>query len=749
MAGRTYRIPVLPHWRDSTDVLLKALVASGGDFYRSLESVGGQARKGKNGPVGVWLQYTRVTDAGVEALAGFTEVTEFQSSQRMTDASLVHLRRMTRMRSVQLDRMSVTGDGLRHLAGMSRLERLQICGCTLTDVALSHLPDLPRLGMLNLSSSTGCTDAALESVARLTSLTSLSLNGAPAVGPGLRHLARLTGLSQRDLSSGHERMTTDADLAHLPRLPTVENLSLHDTDVTDAGLAHLARLPAVQSVSLEMTAVTDAGVRHLAALPKLEWVNLNHTKVTLRGVRELQAARPGLGVSAQGSAAEELAEPEPAVLIRRPDARAAAPVAESWARIEAWFAVHLPAALATLRPPAAEADLAALERRIGRPLPADFRASYRIHDGQSCHAEGAYGLGVLFGRAIEPIAEGEGVAWLYEYRVEREWGELDNGMRDWEFYPPDAMRESWGGPGWLPFYWDIGRNFIGLDLDPGPNGVAGQVIPFGTDDRFRPVLALSFAHLLEDIADELEAGSAIVRPPELTDSVFDLRGGFRYKEWAGAKLPLAFRQARAAPRVVPEDHATPVSAELAAEVVGVLRAFLTEMNEYERRWLAVRPIHEYGVFDLGEWPDGITSYSMTGMLPGEEPRNAVQRVLWDPKAMEEERREALGQGQHYQAAVAEKRAIRRRYLTAGKRPTDAGFHQQVPPYYDPAALTNPDVRQVAPGHVIVTHGEPRPPGTCGGTGRLRWHLRLERERWRVERHESVDDPAKPWKLDLP
>lgn len=749
MARRKYLIPVLSHWHDSGDVLLKALVANGGELYSALESVSGQVAKGKHGPTELSLRYTRITDAGVEALAGLTEVTEFESSQRMTDASLVHLRRMTRMRRITLDQMSVTGDGLRHLAGMSRLESLQICGCTLTDAALSHLPDLPRLTMLNLSASTGCTDAALEHVARLRSLTSFSLNGAPAVGPGLRHLARLPELLSLDLSSGHDRITTDADLAHLPRLPTVESLSLRHTYVTDAGLAHLARLPAVQSIDLEMTAVTDAGVRHLDTLPRLEFVNLSHTRVTLRGVRELQAARPGTNVSAFGSAAEELVEPEAAVLIPRPGPRAAAPVARSWARIEAWFAEHLPDALATLRPPASEADLAALERQIGRPLPADFRASYLIHDGQSCHSDGAYGLGVLFGRPIEPIAEGEGVTWLYEHRVERDWGEKDNWMLDWEYYPPDAMRETWSGPGWLPFYWDVGRNFIGLDLDPGPNGVVGQVIPFGTDDRFRPVLALSFAHLLEDVADELEAGSAIVRPPELTDNVFDLRGGFRYKEWAEAKLPLAFQQVRAAPRFVPEDHATPVAAELAAEVVGVLRAFLAEMNEFERRWLAVRPIHEYGVFDLGEWPDGITSYSMDGMVEGEEPRNAVQRVLWDPKAMEDERREALGQGKHYKAAVAEKRAIWRRFLTAGKRPTDAGFHQQVPPYYDPAAVRDPDVRQVAPGHVIVTYGQPRPPGTCGGTGRLRWHLRLDVTRWRIDRHESVDDPVKPWKLDLP
>src|SRR5262249_35419138 len=155
-----------------------------------------------------------------------------------------------------------------------------------------------------------------------------------------------------------------------------------------------------------------------------------------------------------------------------------------------------------------------LEKRIGRPLPADFRASYLIHDGQDCDTE-RWGYGVIFGSYLSPIVHGEGVLWLYEYRVEHEWPEKDTWMLDWTFYPPGAIREAWNGPGWVPFFWDVGRNFIGIDLDPGPNGVVGQVIPFGSEDEFRPVLALSFAHLLEDIADELEGGHAIVEPPEV------------------------------------------------------------------------------------------------------------------------------------------------------------------------------------------------------------------------------------------
>ena len=181
-----------------------------------------------------------------------------------------------------------------------------------------------------------------------------------------------------------------------------------------------------------------------------------------------------------------------------------------------------------------------------------------------------------------------------------------------------------------------------------------------------------------------------------------------------------------------------------------MREFLEAMNEFERRWLAVRPIRDYGVSDITEWgPKGNLSWSSRGPEPGELPANRVQEILWNEKAMHDEKTEALGVGKHWRQAVAEKRKIWRRFLTSGDRPTSRCFHQQDPPYYNPAALTEPEVQLVAPGHAIITFGQPRPPGTCGGNGRLRYHLRLVRRRWRIERHEAVDDPAKPWKLDLP
>ncbi|MFJ4868441.1 SMI1/KNR4 family protein [Streptomyces sp. NPDC088757] len=56
-------------------------------------------------------------------------------------------------------------------------------------------------------------------------------------------------------------------------------------------------------------------------------------------------------------------------------------VEESWDRIESWLARHAPVTHGLLRPPAAPADVAAAELRLGVAFPPDLRESLLRHDG--------------------------------------------------------------------------------------------------------------------------------------------------------------------------------------------------------------------------------------------------------------------------------------------------------------------------------------------------------------------------------
>ncbi|WP_091661980.1 SMI1/KNR4 family protein [Micromonospora auratinigra] len=57
------------------------------------------------------------------------------------------------------------------------------------------------------------------------------------------------------------------------------------------------------------------------------------------------------------------------------------PVEESWARISGWLARHAPVTAQAIRPPAGAAEVRRTEAVVGRPLPADLLAWWRLTDG--------------------------------------------------------------------------------------------------------------------------------------------------------------------------------------------------------------------------------------------------------------------------------------------------------------------------------------------------------------------------------
>jgi cell wall assembly regulator SMI1 len=245
-----------------------------------------------------------------------------------------------------------------------------------------------------------------------------------------------------------------------------------------------------------------------------------------------------------------------------------APVAGSWRRIEAWLDGHLPILKLSLRPGILERDLAKFEKLVGQRLPDDVRASWMIHDGQRPvpylpdaveygveYDDDLLGKGVVFGSEVLPLlhetdclasspALGHWKFWAEmvgaSERGEDE-GMLDEFSRESTSSPEGAIRRRHACRAWIPLVEMNDSNHIGIDLDPGPCGVVGQVINFGRDQERKYVLARSWAHFLEDLADELEAGNFLITADGRYKS-FDMReprrGGLwlNLEEWSEAKL---------------------------------------------------------------------------------------------------------------------------------------------------------------------------------------------------------------------
>jgi len=182
----------------------------------------------------------------------------------ITDAGLLHVAALTRLRSLDLSTDDVTDAGLAHLKGLTELQVLFLFDTQVTDAGLAHLKGLSSLRVLLLG-DTDVTDAGLAHLERLASLETLQLD---------------------------RTKVDDAGLTHLKGLSNLDELNLDRTQVTDAGLTHLKDLSNLHKLGLDRTRVTDAGLTHLRGLSSLRILDLLGTKVTEAGVRELKQSLP-------------------------------------------------------------------------------------------------------------------------------------------------------------------------------------------------------------------------------------------------------------------------------------------------------------------------------------------------------------------------------------------------------------------------------------------------------------------------
>jgi cell wall assembly regulator SMI1 len=129
-----------------------------------------------------------------------------------------------------------------------------------------------------------------------------------------------------------------------------------------------------------------------------------------------------------------------------------------WEDIAHWLQAHAPLRAAELMPGASEQAVAILESAIGQPLPEDYAASLRCHDGF------VYLSSYLYLDAESALAKWEARA------------DLANDQRQ----PHDAsgtlFAARWWHAAWLPFAADSGGNLLCLDLAPGPKGQRGQIL---------------------------------------------------------------------------------------------------------------------------------------------------------------------------------------------------------------------------------------------------------------------------------
>ena len=168
---------------------------------------------------------------------------------KITDAGLVHLVQLKKLRKTRISKTAITDGGMTDLAKCETLEDVDLSQTKIGDFGVWELRALPRLKNLNLY-LTLVTDTGLDSFRR-----------------------------------GEHRSATK-----------IERLNLDKCPITDAGLAKLAPLTSLAWIHLGGTAITDAGLAELAKFETLKEAVVTKTETTLEGIEKLRKDRPDMTV---------------------------------------------------------------------------------------------------------------------------------------------------------------------------------------------------------------------------------------------------------------------------------------------------------------------------------------------------------------------------------------------------------------------------------------------------------------------
>lgn len=172
--------------------------------------------------------------------------------------------------------------------------------------------------------------------------------------------------------------------------------------------------------------------------------------------------------------------------------------------LESWLQTHLPEVVDDLNPGATAAALDDFARALGVRLPDDFMQLYRWHDGQRM----AINTGPWYGLGFLPLArvQSECEMWrdVLQESSPESLADLDRPMQS---TPPRHVRRQYANALWIPFAYDWGGNYLGIDLDPDVAGTPGQVINFGRDEERKIAVAPSLDAFVGWMLAELDAGN--------------------------------------------------------------------------------------------------------------------------------------------------------------------------------------------------------------------------------------------------
>lgn len=134
----------------------------------------------------------------------------------LSDADLEQIGALDEVVELNLDRTNVSDLGLRHLRSMTSLERLRLNRTPILGAGIRDFAGLERLKLLQLR-STRLTDANLKYIGECDSLEYLDLSNTKISGDGLHHLCGLSRLKHLEMYHTHVTLADFLRVADIGR----------------------------------------------------------------------------------------------------------------------------------------------------------------------------------------------------------------------------------------------------------------------------------------------------------------------------------------------------------------------------------------------------------------------------------------------------------------------------------------------------------------------------------------------------
>ena len=154
----------------------------------------------------------------------------------------------------------------------------------------------------------------------------------------------------------------------------------------------------------------------------------------------------------------------------------------SWNAYKEALFEKMPQLSETLNEGVSNKDIKAAQAKMGLNFPEYLKELYLTNNGDDNEAICGMIMGLHF-LSLESLLN----EWMGLKKIADD--PKINNSGSFSSTPMASIKRCYADVKWIPFCTDGSGNFIGIDLAPGPNGKAGQIINFGRDEGNKAVLA--------------------------------------------------------------------------------------------------------------------------------------------------------------------------------------------------------------------------------------------------------------------